>query len=148
MFNVYSFLSPQPVQILHHKLPNQFSRTSVTTDCSATRHRPTKASQQSRASRKVDIYFVLYTRRCIWYHCAHSSSSSLGARPRRVKLARQGLVLPQQLRDPPPGIVRGVLTEVGGAQRRLLRVLQLQQTVKHQSRVKLNTYTSCWLTMG
>ena len=74
-------------------------------------------------------------------------SSSLGAGPRRVKLARQGLVIPQQLRDPPPGVVRRVLTEVGGTQRRLLRVLQLEKTLKHQSKLKWNTYTSGWLTM-
>ena len=71
-----------------------------------------------------------------WYHLV-SSSSSLGTGPRAVKLARQWLVILQQLLDPPPGVVRGVLTEVRGAQRRLLRVLQLEQTVKHHSRLKI-----------
>ena len=107
-----------------------------------------KQANKVEHQRKVDIYFILYTRLCIWYHCAHSPSIlSLGAGPRRVKLAWQGLVIPQQLRDPPPGVVRGVLTEVGGAQRRLLRVLQLEKTVNKQSTLKLNTYTSGWLTM-
>ena len=75
-----------------------------------------------------------------WYHFVFSSSS-LGAGSRAVKLARKGLVILQQLLDPPPGVVRGVLTKVRGAQRRLLRVLQLEQTVNHQSRLKIKTLT-------
>ena len=51
-----------------------------------------------------------------WYHLVSSSSfSSLGAGSRAVKLARKGLVILQQLLDPHPGVVRGVLTKVRGA---------------------------------
>ena len=43
-----------------------------------------------------------------------------------VKLSGERVVVPQQLGDPGAGVVGRVLAEVGGAEWRLLRLLQLR----------------------